>query len=119
MELVNSLDAAPFFELYKSLPINQQKLLKHQAQTLLARFDRALTQVLSPVISKTEHEYIVSDEVIPLYGVGITPQDAMTDYRSVVAEYYYGLEQDEHLLAPQLKKQLDLLRHLFSLVEEI
>ena len=66
MEWVNSLEAALFLELFKLLPVNQQKQLNFQALYLHTHFDQAITQVLSPAVTKTEKEYIFTDD---LYGL--------------------------------------------------
>lgn len=58
------------------------------------------------------------DAVIPLYGVGATPDEAMTDYRSVVVEYYEGLEEDVDELGQALQEQLALLRQVFAQVDQ-
>lgn len=41
----------------------------------------------------------------------------MEDYRSVVIEYYEGLEEDADELDSALKKQLEILRQIFAHAE--
>ena len=107
-----------FADLYQSLPAGQQKRLEEKAQACVNMLDQALTRVLSPTVGRSEGQFLVTDEEIPLYGVGSTPEEAMADYRSVVVEYYESLEEDAEELGHSLRKQLHLLRQVFSLVEE-
>ncbi len=112
---MNETTKASFVEIYASLPSWQQKDLEDRAQSYLAALDQAIVTVLAPTIGKNHEQYMVTDDVIPLYGVGTTPQEAMADYRSVVVEYYESLEQDAQELAPPLSRQLELLRRVMAL----
>ena len=104
-------------ELYPALPARQQRRLVETAQSYLVDLDKAIQQVLAPSLARTGDEFMVSDEVIPLYGVGTTPQEAMADYRSVLVEYYESLEADKEELGEGLRKQLKVLHGVFDLAE--
>jgi hypothetical protein len=107
--------SSSFVDIFTSLPAWQQKELEDRAQSYLAALDHAIVTVLAPTIGRSEEQYLVADDSIPLYGVGATPQEAMADYRSVVVEYYESLEQDALELAPPLSHHLELLRRVMAL----
>jgi hypothetical protein len=104
---------------YTSLPVKQQKRLEEKAKTYIEALDQAIAQVLAPTIGRSEGQFLVTDDVIPLYGVGPGPEEAMADYRSVVVEYYESLEDDVKELGHTLQGQLELLRQVFSLLEKV
>ena len=108
-----------FVDIYTSLPVKQQKHLEEKAQAYVKALDQAIARFLSPTIGRSEDQFLITDEIIPLYGVGPRPEEAMADYRSVVVEYYESLEEDAEELGRSLQEQLDLLRQLFSFVEEV
>jgi hypothetical protein len=108
-----------FVNTYTSLPVKQRKRLEEEAQAYIQALDQAIAQVLSPTIGRSEGQFLVTDEIIPLYGVGPSPEEAMADYRSVVVEYYESLEEDADELGQALQKQLELLRQVFSLLEKM
>jgi len=118
MGVIRSLGVQSFMHTYTSLPVKQQKRLEEKAQTYIEALDQAIAQVLSPTIGRSESQFLVTDEVIPLYGVGPSPEEAMADYRSVVVEYYESLEDDVEELGHTLQKQLELLHQVFSLLEK-
>jgi len=112
------LDAPPFVNTYNALPAKQKRRLEEEALGYVRALDDAIAKVLSPSVGKSEDQFLVTDEIVPLYGVGPTPEEAMADYRSVVVEYYESLEEDSENLGPVLREQLEALRRLFSLLEE-
>jgi hypothetical protein len=112
---MHGLGVQSWADMYVSLPANQQKRLVEKAQVYIQALDRAIARVLSPTIGRPEGQFLVTDDVIPLYGVGSSPEEAMADYRSVVVEYYESLEADAKELGPALVKQLALLRQVFFL----
>lgn len=66
-----------------------------------------------PVI--IEHElgsWIVRDEVVNMYGIGATEQDAIDDYEAVVWEYYDELQQGN--LGDNLVQHLEYLHERLS-----
>ena len=101
-----------------SLPAKQQRSLAEKAQEYVMVLDRAISEVLSPGVGESDGQFVASDEIIPLYGVGPNPEDAMADYRSVVVEYYETLEEDADTLGEPLLEQLRILRRVFGLTEE-
>jgi len=105
-------------DIFTTLPARQQKRLTEEAWSYHAALDRAISLVLAPNVGRAGDQFMAVDEIIPLYGVGATPQEAMADYRSVVVEYYESLEEDADELAPSLQKQLDVLRHIFTLLDQ-
>ena len=119
MGMMRSLGVQSFMHTYTSLPVKQQKRLEEKAQTYIKALDQAIAQVLSPAIGRSEGQFLVTDDVIPLYGVGPSPDQAMADYRSVVVEYYESLEEDVEELGYALRKQLEMLRQVFSLLEKV
>ena len=108
----------PFEHLYAALPATQRQRLDKQAQAYIKALDQAIAQILSPTIGRADDQFLMTDEIIPLYGVGPTPEAAMADYRSVVVEYCESLVEDAEVLGRALRKQLDLLRHVFVLAEQ-
>ena len=114
-----TLTVRSFVDLYTSLPVKQQKQLEEKAQSYIDALDQAIAHVLSPDLGKADDQFLVTDDLIPLYGVGATPQEAMADYRSVVVEYYESLEEDVEELGSSLRKQLEVLRQVFSRLEEV
>ncbi len=115
---MGDLGVQSFVNTYTSLPVKQRKRLEEEAQAYIQALDQAIAQVLSPTIGRSEGQFLVTDEIIPLYGVGPSPEEAMADYRSVVVEYYESLEEDADELGQALQKQLELLRQVFSLLEK-
>ncbi len=106
-----------FFDIYSVLPKTRQKQIEKSTRSYFESLDALIADKLSPTVGKTEDRFLVCDEIIPLYGVGDTPQEAMEDYRSVVIEYYEGLEEEADELDSALKKQLEILRQIFFNVE--
>lgn len=106
-----------FFDIYSSLPTGAQARLRAEAAQVQAAFDRAILLILQPTVARSGDEFLMRDEVIPLYGVGKTPQAAMDDYRSVLVEYYESLEADADHLGETLQVQLATLRTLFAMLE--
>lgn len=106
-----------FFDMYSVLPKTRQKQLEKSTRSYFASLDAAIADKLSPTVGKTEDRFLVCDDIIPLYGIGDTPQEAMEDYRSVLIEYYEGLEEEEDELDSALKKQLEILRQVFAHAE--
>lgn len=104
-------------DIFRDLPSRAQQRLAEEAWRYQQALDQAIGSVLAPTIGRSGDEFIVVDEVVPLYGVGATPQEAMEDYRSVVVEYYESLEEDADELGPSLRNQLDVLRRVFALVD--
>lgn len=60
--------------------------------------------------ARSTDSFLVHDEIIPLYGIGQTPQAAMDDYRSGRSRYYESLEADADRIAESLQVQLGILR---------
>jgi hypothetical protein len=79
--------------------------------------DAGIADILSPAVGRTENQFLVADEHIPLYGVGATPEEAMDDYRSVVISYYESLEEDSSELDADLLFRLEILRQVFERTE--
>jgi hypothetical protein len=119
MVMIRGLGVQSFVNTYTSLPVKQQKRLEEKAQAYVQALDQAIAQVLSPTIGRSEGQFLVTDDVIPLYGMGPSPEEAMADYRSVVVEYYESLEEDAEELGHALRKQLELLRQISSLLEKV
>lgn len=107
-----------FLEAISALPMRQQNRLADEARQYHQALDRAIGKVLAPSVGRTGDQFMAVDEMIPLYGVGATPDEAMTDYRSVVVEYYEGLEEDVGELGPALQGQLAVLRQVFAQVNQ-
>lgn len=56
--------------------------------------------------------YYIVDYEINMYGAGITMEEAKSDYRSVVREYYETLRDNESNLNANLRKHLYYLQLL-------
>jgi prevent-host-death family protein len=56
--------------------------------------------------------YFVSDDIIDLYGVGNTIEEARADYWLAVQEAYEDLSAHESRLSPHLQEQLAYLRKI-------
>jgi hypothetical protein len=106
------------FENLAGLPACQQQRLVDEVRHYYHALDRAIGRVLAPSVGRTGDQFMVADEVIPLYGVGATPEEAMADYRSVVIEYCEGLEEDADELGQALQGQLAVLRQVFAQVDQ-
>ena len=90
-----------------------------ELMTLLA--ERGVNDVIHSIpvrINYDEGRYFISDDIIDLYGVGRTIDEAKRDYWQAVQDTYADLSAHESRLAPHLKKQLDYLRPLFTKGEE-
>lgn len=118
-QAMNQLAAQPFFDIYTSLPTDAQARLRNEAAQVQAALDRAIHMILQPTVARSGDEFLTCDEVIPLYGMGKTPQAAMDDYRSVLVEYYESLEADADHLGEVLQAQLAILRKVFALLEPL
>ncbi len=105
-------------ETVSALPRRQQNRLADEARQYYQALDRAIGRILAPSVGRTGDQFMAVDEVIPLYGVGATPDEALTDYRSVVVEYYEGLEEDVDELGQALQGQLAVLRQVFAQVDQ-
>jgi len=105
-------------ETLAALPMRQQKRLADEARTYYQALDRAIGRILAPSVGRTGDQFMAVDEVIPLYGVGATPDEAIADYRSVVVEYYESLEEDVDELGQALQGQLAVLRQVFGQVDQ-
>ena len=62
--------------------------------------------------------YFVSDEVLNLYGVGASLEEAKEDYWTAVQEYYADLSANADSLVAYLKEHLDFLRKVFATTSE-
>jgi len=58
--------------------------------------------------------YFISDDIVDLYGVGTSIEEARADYWLAVQEAYEDLSTHEAQLSPHLKKQLDYLRQIVA-----
>jgi hypothetical protein len=58
--------------------------------------------------------YFVSDEVLNLYGVGTSVEEAKEDYWTAVKEYYADLSADADRLVAYLQEHLNFLRKVFA-----
>jgi len=68
-----------------------------------------------PVLVRFDGErYFVSDDILDLYGVGKTLDEAREDYRVAVQDYYDDLLVSSDRLAGHLQEHLDFLRQLFA-----
>jgi len=111
-------DVTAIPDILTTLPLRAKQRLVNEAWQYREALDKAINTVLSPTIGRSGKQFIVEDEVIPLYGVGATPQEALEDYCSVVVEYYESLEEDENELGPSLRAQLEVLRRVFAFVND-
>jgi hypothetical protein len=116
--MMPTIAVQPFENLYAMLPVTQRQRLDEQARAYTKALDHAIAQVLSPTIGRADDQFLMTDEIIPLYGVGPTPEAAMVDYRSVVVEYYESLVEDVQVLGHTLREQLDVLRRVLALAEQ-
>ena len=106
-------------EMVVGLPVKQRQQLMNKAESYRKVLDKAIASILAPSIGRADDQFLVADAVIPLYGIGPTPQEAMEDYRSVVVEYYESLEAEAGELAPSLRNQLDILRQVIEPLEKV
>jgi len=116
--MMPAIAVRPFENLYTVLPVTQRQRLDKQARAYTKALDQSIAQVLSPTIGRADDQFLMTDEIIPLYGVGLTPEAAMADYRSVVVEYYESLVEDVQVLGHTLREQLNVLRQVFTLAEQ-
>jgi len=58
-------------------------------------------------------QYFINDDVIDLYGVGDTPDEARQDYWLAVQDYYDDLTTNAGRLAGHLQEHLAFLRQIF------
>jgi len=100
--------------LWGTLPARQRERVAERISSSIDALDREINRALRPSVGRSESGYLVSDDLIPLYGVGPTPAEAMGDYRSVVVEYYEGLEADAAELGAELRRHLQLLRPIVA-----
>jgi len=100
------------------LPTKQRARVMREVASTLSTLDREINRVLRPTVGRSESGYVVADDAIPLYGVGSSPAEAMKDYRSVVIEYYEGLEADASELGQELRRHLELLRPIVEALSE-
>jgi len=115
MASLYQLEQKQLSALYGSLPRERRHLLIKQAQEYLESLDKAIARYLSPTVDRDGDDYLITDEVIPMYGVGPTVEEAMDDYRSALVEYYDSLEEDADRLSEHLQEHLRLLRKVFAL----
>lgn len=118
-EQLQQMNTQPFFDIYATLPAGVQVRLQAEATQVQSALDRAIMAILQPTVARSADSFLVRDEIIPLYGIGQTPQAAMDDYRSVVVEYYESLEADADQIAESLQVQLGILRRVFALLEPL
>jgi hypothetical protein len=66
-------------------------------------------------VEHTESEFVVSDDVLLLYGHGQSLDEALEDYGATILDYYELLIEREEAeeLASNERPHLDLLSHLF------
>jgi len=107
-------DRTQWSRYYDSLPRRRQWQMIQQARDYVAELDRSITHILRPTVARSGDHYLAMDDIIPLYGVGPTAQEAIDDYRSVAVEYYESLEEDAAELAEPLQQQLATLRQVFA-----
>ena len=62
--------------------------------------------------------YFVSDEVLNLYGVGASIEEAKEDYWTAVQEYYADLSANADSLVAYLQEHLDFLKKVFATTSE-
>jgi len=104
--------------LWRTLPAKQRERVAREVLSSIDALDREINRVLRPSLGRSESGYLVSDDLIPLYGVGASPTEAMDDYRSVVVEYFEDLEADAANLGPELQRHLELLRPVVATLNE-
>jgi hypothetical protein len=107
-------DRTQWSSYYDCLPRRRQWQMIEQARDYVAELDRSIAHVLRPTVARSGDHYLAMDDIVPLYGVGPTAQEAMDDYRSVAVEYYESLEEDAAELAEPLRQQLATLRQVFA-----
>lgn len=73
--MMDRFDAQSLVDTYMSLPVKQRKHLERKAQSYIQALDQTIIQVLSPTIGKSDDQFLVTDDVIPLYGVGLSPEE--------------------------------------------
>jgi len=62
--------------------------------------------------------YFFSDEVLNLYGVGTSVEEAKEDYWTAVKDYYADLSANADSLVAYLQEHLDFLRKVFVTASE-
>lgn len=53
---------------------------------------------------KESKEWVVSDSVVHAYGVGVTVDEALADYRSMMLDMHANLSKNIHRLSPRLER---------------
>ena len=72
-----------------------------------------------PVLVRFDGErYFISDDVVDLYGVGDTIENAREDYWLAAQETYFDLTAHADKLAPHLEQQRAFLRDIFLNLEQ-
>lgn len=68
-----------------------------------------------PVRMRFDGEYYcVSEDVLDLYGIGDTPEEARQDYWLAMQDYYADLSANADRLTERLQKHLAILRPIFA-----
>jgi len=98
--------------IYSLFSTKRQTQNEKEGRDYFDALDAGIADILSPAVGRTENQFLVADEHIPLYGVGATPEEAMDDYRSVVISYYESLEEDSSELNADLLCRLEILRQV-------
>ena len=64
--------------------------------------------------SAGEPQVVVYDSLVKAYGVGASPQEAISEYKSMLLDLYEELEDSQAILSPSLRMRWHTLRALIA-----
>ena len=114
MTTVHASEREKLNRLYDGLPPRQRHLLVQQAESYAATVDRLITRLLPVKVEEGGEGYIVSDDIVEMYGSGPTVEEAMADYKVALLDCYESLIETESELSDTLQKRLDFLKRIFE-----
>ncbi len=118
MTTIHTSEREKFNRLYDRLPPRQRYLLIRQAESYAATVDRLIARLLPVKVEEGGEGYIVSDDIVEMYGTGPTVEEAMNDYRVALLDCYESLLETEGELSDTLQKRLDFLKRIFEPAEQ-
>lgn len=81
---------------------------------LLIHSDGRVKHLLVDIELDMDGIWIASSRKFDVYGVGDSEQEALSDYKVMLLDYYQDLLQDEAILGPHLDDELQRLKSLIG-----
>ena len=104
--------------LYDRLPPRQRRLLMQQAESYVVNVERLIAQLLPLNVEEIDGGYILSDNLIDMYGTGATIEEATADYKAALLDCYESLIETGGRLSDPLQKRLDTLKRILEPEEQ-